>query len=47
MAMSATHILIYCLLVWQFKLLNEAERSAIGSWIDKTFNGRSRMVYGD
>jgi O-antigen/teichoic acid export membrane protein len=47
MAMSATHILIYCLLVWQLKLLNETERSAIGSWIDKTFNSRSRVAYGD
>jgi hypothetical protein len=47
MAMSATHILIYCVLVWQLRLLSETERSAIGSWIDKTFNGRPRVVFGD
>jgi len=47
MAMSATHILMYCVLIWQFKLLNEAERLTIGSWIAKTFNGRSRVAYGD
>jgi len=47
LAMSVTHILVYGLLVWRFRLLHETERSAIGAWFHKTSSRYFRVAYGD